>query len=89
MHRCLIIGPSPRVLTQTDIVQYFLANVEVHPQISAGLAHTVASSKHGTTLVSVLEHSPVLHALEKLKTVSSVAVVNDIGKLILLYHALC
>jgi CBS domain-containing protein len=77
------MGPSPRVLTQTDIVRYFLSNIDIHPQISAALNHTVASTKHGTNLISVLENSPVLHALEKLKTVSSVAVVNDAGNIVL------
>ena len=82
MHRCLICGTSgqpPRVLTQTDIVKFFLANVGVHPQISVALSRAVGSISHSTELVSVFEYSPVMRAFEKMQTLSALAVVNLSG----------
>lgn len=85
MHRCLVFGDNshaPRILTQTDIVKYFLENIDVHPQISTALSHHVSATPHGKDLVCVHEHSPAFQALEKLRYVSALAVINENGQIV-------
>ncbi len=86
MHRCLVFDGSdhnrfsPKLLTQTDVVNYFLENVDVFPEIQRALSVSVAATMTGEDLASVTEDTLFIDALERFKSHSAVPVVNEWGQ---------
>lgn len=85
LHRSLVFAHSDpthntaKVLTQTDVVRYFLENVDIFPEIQRALSVNVASTMTGEDLASVTEDTLFVDALQKFKFHSAIPVVNNWG----------
>lgn len=71
------------MLTQTDVVKYFLNNADVFSEVETALSLPVSSIMSGEDLLSVTEDTLFLDALKHFKNHTAIPVVNEWGMLLL------
>jgi hypothetical protein len=86
MHRCLVFDGTnhhrftPKMLTQTDVVKYFVQNIDVFTEIQNALSLTVSSVMTDEAIVSINEETLFVDGLKHFKTHTAIPVVNEWGK---------